>query len=87
MSKPYAEFDEADREMCKDKREWLKPLGFRSLPDQPTPRLIHPDLPGEVFDVYDLNPLLLVKKIYDLGEASVNKILNNEVLVKNPKAK
>lgn len=33
----------------------LDGFGIR-IPAQPTPRLIHPDLPGELFDVYDLNP-------------------------------
>ena len=75
MSKPYDEMDEAERKMCRDKIDWLATIGFEELPDQPTPRLVHNDLPGEVFDAYDLNPLQLVKKIYDLGEESVNKII------------
>lgn len=76
MSKPYTEMDKADRKMCKEKIKWLASIGFKELPDQPTPRLIHPDLPSEIFDVYDLNPLAMVKKIYDLGDESVNKIIN-----------
>lgn len=77
MCKPFREMDAADKKMCRQKIKWLATIGFKSLPDQPTPRLIHPDLPGELFDVYDLNPLVMVKKIYDLGEESVNKIIKH----------
>jgi hypothetical protein len=77
MSKPYTEMDKAERKMCREKIDWLSTIGFKSLLDQPTPRLVHPDLPGEIFDVYDLNPLQLVKKIYDLGEDTRNKIIEH----------
>lgn len=75
MSKPFSEMDAADKKLCRDKIKWLATIGYKSLPDQPTPQLIHPDLHGEIFDVYDLNPLQLVMKIYDLGEESVNNII------------
>lgn len=78
MCKLYDEMDKAERKNCREKIKWLATIGYKEMPDQQTPRLIHPDLPGEIFDVYDLNPLQLVKRIYDLGEESVNKILKSE---------
>ena len=86
MGKPYAEMDKAERKSCKEKIKFLASIGYKELPDQLTPMLIHPDLPGEVFSVYDLNPVAMTKKIYDLGEETVNKILN-EADAKNPKKK
>ena len=82
MSKLYEEMDEAERKMCREKIDWLASIGFEPLPDQPTPRLIHKDLPREIFDVYDLNPLSLVKKIFDLGEEIVNKIIQEQGAIK-----
>ncbi|HCE67898.1 MAG TPA: hypothetical protein DER40_10370 [Geobacter sp.] len=75
MSKYYKDMDKDDKKSCREKIEFLASIGFKELPDQPTPRLIHDKLPGEIFDVYDLNPLALVKKIYDLGEETVNEII------------
>ncbi len=75
MSKPYDEMDADERRSCQEKIDFLTSIGFKPLPNQTTPRLIHPDLPGEVWDVYDLNPLQLVMKIYNLGAESVNKII------------
>jgi len=75
MSKYYKDMDIDDKKSCLEKIEFLVSIGFKELPDQPTPRLIHDKLPGEIFDVYDLNPLALVKKIYDLGEETVNEII------------
>lgn len=75
MSKPFSEMDKTDRKMCKEKIKWLATIGFRELPDQATPRIIHPDLPGEIFDVYDLNQLAMVMRIFNLGEEIVNKII------------
>ena len=76
--------NESDRKSCQEKIDWLATIGFKELPDQPTPQLIHPDLPGEIFDVVDLNPLQLVKKIYDLGDERVNMIIeDNSITDKN----
>ena len=87
MSKPFSEMDTAEKKMCREKIKWLKTIGFEALPDQPTPKLIHIDLPGEVYDVHGLNPIAMVKRIYDLGEERVNKILKRNMVVKNPKSK
>lgn len=73
--KLYKDMDADDKKSCKEKIEFLASIGFKELPDQPTPRLIHEKLPGEIYDVYELNPLALVKKIYDLGDETVNEII------------
>ncbi len=75
MLKLYRKLDADVRKSCREKIKWLASIGFKELPDQETPRLIHKDLPGEIFDVIDLNPLQLVKRIYDLGDEKVNKII------------
>ena len=75
MSKPFKDMDKVEKESCREKIAFLASIGFVELPDQPTPRLVHEKLPGETFDVFDLYPLALVKKIYDLGEETVNEII------------
>jgi hypothetical protein len=67
-----------DRKLCKEKINWLASIGFKELPNQETPKLTHKDLPDEVFNVIDLNPLELVKRIYDLGDETVNKIIKSD---------
>ena len=78
MRKLYRKMNAEDRKSCKEKITWLATIGFKELPDQETPRLVHPDLPGEIFDVIELNPLELVKRIYDLGDEVFNKIIKNK---------
>jgi len=85
--KPLTEMDADEKKECRAKIKWLKTIGFTQLSDQPTPRIVHPDLTGETFDVFDVNPIALVKKIYDLGEDTVNKILKENTVIKNPKKK
>ena len=75
MRKLYRKMDAEDRKSCREKIKFLASIGFKELPDQATPKLIHKNLPDEIFDVMDLNPLQLVKRIYDLGDEKVNKII------------
>lgn len=81
MRRFYRKMNAEDRKSCKEKIDWLATIGFKELPDQPTPKLVHKDLPGEIFDVVDLNPLELVKKIYDLGDETFNKIIKSNKTV------
>lgn len=78
MRRLYRKMTPEDRKSCKEKIDWLATIGFRELPDQETPKLVHKDLPDEVFDVMNLNPLELVKRIYDLGDDVFNKIIKNK---------
>lgn len=75
MRRLYRKMSAEDRKSCREKIDWLATIGFKELPNQEVPRLVHPDLPGEIFNVLDLNPLELVKRIYDLGDEVFNKII------------
>ncbi len=75
MTKLYEEMDKDEKVSCREKIAFLASIGFTELSDQPTPRIVHEKLPNETFDVHDLNPLALVKRIYDLGEDVVNEII------------
>jgi hypothetical protein len=81
MTKFYQDMDKDEKKSCKEKIKWLATIGFKELPDQPTPRIIHDKLPGEIFDVYELNQIAMVKKIYDLGDEIVKEIIEEETKI------